>query len=271
MFFIFFFLFQVFATARVVLVSDVDDTIKVSHVLDPDSAIGNALKTGNVFRGMPYLYAMIGQYNRGAAFFYLTNAPQLVFDRVHGRFLMQNDFPGGYLLLRRDIRDKEHKIRNLREIVSYHRGSTFVLIGDNGERDPAFYHQIRQEFPSERFIVFIREAYSSQHDEADDRGMRLFPGQIGFVTPLEIALKLEEEGLFHPELTEMLEQHYVPITLQNAIQEDRNGETGVLSFPNWIDCRDFQIPMRLRMRQTQLTQALVKRIEYRCSIPPFDD
>lgn len=259
------------AAAKVVVVSDIDDTIKVSHVLDPDSAVGNALKVGNVFRGMSYLYSLIQASHHQTQFFYLTNAPQVGFDRIHARFLEIHEFPNGDLLLRRNITDNEHKIRSLRKIVDDNSGAQFILIGDNGERDPAFYNQIRLERPNENFTVFIREVYSSQHDEEDDRGMRLFPGQIGFVTPIEISLVLNQLNLLHPVFVDLLEQSYVPITLIEAANEDDDGETGTLSFPNWKDCRDFEIPHVLKMRQTALAEALIRRIESRCSIPPFDD
>ncbi len=270
-FFLFSFVFVLICQGKVVVVSDIDDTIKVSHVLDPDSAVGNALKVGNVFRGMAYLYTLIESYNNQTEFYYLTNAPKAGFDRIHGLFLSIQNFPNGQLLLRQNIRDKEHKIRSLRSIVDRNKGAHFILIGDNGERDPAVYEQIRKERPREKFITFIREAYSSQHDEEDDRGMRLFPNQIGFVTPVEISLNLLANNLFHPVLVDLLEEHYTPVTLIEAEKEDDDGETGTLSFPNWIDCRDYKIPELLKMRQTPLAMALIERIQQRCSVPPFDD
>jgi hypothetical protein len=220
---------------------------------------------------MSFLYSLIKDSHEQIHFFYLTNAPQLGFDRVHGLFLKVHDFPQGTLLLRRNINDQEHKIRNLRKIVDENPGAHFILIGDNGERDPAFYHQIRLERPNENFTVFIREAYSSQHEEPDDRGMRLFPGQIGFVTPIEISLVLSEKKLLPLALVDLLEEYFTPVTLIEASKEDMDGETGTLSFPNWKDCRDFLIPDVLKLRQTALAEALIRRIEMRCSIPPFDD
>lgn len=267
------FLITVLATvtqAQVIVVSDIDDTIKVSHVLDPDSAVGNSVKVRNLFRGMPQLYQEILSQNPNTPFYYLSNAPKLL-RPLHAEFLSLNQFPDGALLLRRSLRDHTHKITSLRAIISAQKPQVLILFGDNGEKDPLVYEQIKMEFPQLRMITFIREAYSSQHDEDDDRGMRLFPGQIGFVSPLDIALRLQAEGLLPEASVRAIEESYVPETMAAAADEDDDGETGTLSFPNWQDCRDFQVPDLLRKRETSLAEALVRRIEYRCSIPPFDD
>lgn len=265
------FSFQVTALANLVVVSDIDDTIKVSHVLDPDSVASNSLRVGNVFRGMTQLYNLIAQKNKSTKFYYLTNAPKAGFSKIHGLFLWVHQFPKGELLLRQDIRDQNHKIRSLRKIFQRHPEAQFVLIGDNGEKDPLVYKQIKLENPQAQVLTFIREAYSSKHSEPDDRGMRLFPGQNGFVTPLEISLGLQLNGILNVQAVSQLEYFYVPPTLQSAREEDADGDTGTLSFPSWIDCRDFKIPEYLKMRQTKLTQLLIQRILQRCSVPPFDD
>jgi hypothetical protein len=145
------------------------------------------------------------------------------------------------------------------------------MIGDNGERDPLVYNQIRKEFPEIKMITFIREAYSSQHKEEDDRGTRLLEGQIGFVTPTEIALKLQSENFLSANQVNVLEYYYAVPTVAQAKEEDDDGETGTLSFPNWIDCRDHQASELLRGRTTVWAQQLVARIQQRCSVPPFDD
>lgn len=259
------------ASAQLVVVSDIDDTIKVSHVLDPDSAVGNSSKVGNLFRGMPELYQQIRLHSPGVRFFYLSAAPEALMRRFHSAFLEKNSFPSGTLLLRRGLQGSTHKITSLRRIAAEQRPTQMILLGDNGEKDPEIYEQFQKEFPQISMRIYIREAYSSQHEESDDRGSRLRPGQTPFVTPMEIALDLKEKGFLVEAQVQSLETSYIPSTLQRAQDEDRDGETGILSFPNWQDCRDFVIPETLKRRNTQLFQSLVLRIQSRCSVPPFDD
>ena len=263
------FTFQSFA--QTVVVSDVDDTIKVSHVLDPDSAVGNSLKVGNVFRGMSELYTEIKSYQPTAQFYYVTNAPERLFTNIHGIFLKIHNFPAGRLVLRKSLSDKNHKVHSIRKIIELENPETLILIGDNGERDPIVYNQIQNEFPEIKIITFIREAYSSKHEEEDDRGTRLFKDQIGFVTPTEIALKLQAENFLTSHQVDNLESNFVEPTLSQAKQEDDDGETGTLSFPNWVDCRDHQASQLLMERSSVWAQRLVVRIQERCSVEPYDD
>lgn len=249
----------------IVLVSDIDDTIKVSHVLDGDGIIRNALRLGNVFRGMPLLYRELVRANRNSHVYYLTNAPEVPFSKIHGRFLSQNSFPGGRILLRPDIRDEEFKIDSLRQLARLHPRAVFILIGDNGERDPLFYAQFAQEFPQTRSLVFIREVYSSFHSDRDERGTRLQPGQIGFVTPVEIALYLKEVQLLSERQVQIIEQSYIPETLRRSWMEDRDGDEGELSFPKWQDCRDHRLSPLVAERRSGLTSKLVQRIQERCT------
>ncbi len=257
--------------SQTVVVSDVDDTIKVSHVLDLDSAAGNSLKVGNVFRGMSELYSEIRNFQPMTQFYYLTNAPERPFSNIHGIFLKIHNFPVGRLVLRKSLRDKNHKVNSLRNIIELENPKVLILIGDNGERDPAVYNQIKNEFPEIQILTFIREAYSSKNKEEDNRGTRLFKDQIGFVTPTEIALKLQKENFLSSGQVDSLEFQFAVPTLSQAAEEDDDGETGTLSFPNWIDCRDHQASELLRDRSSVWARQLVARIQERCSVRPFDD
>ena len=141
------FLIWSLAGAQIAVISDIDDTIKVSHVLDRSDSVSNAFRTHNVFRGMPQLYQLLASSFPEAEFFYLTNAPRVLMEDSHSRFLRQNQFPRGHLLLRESLSDSEHKIRTIRRILSRPGWRAVILIGDNGERDPQIYAQAVKEFP----------------------------------------------------------------------------------------------------------------------------
>ena len=48
-----------YAQAQTVLVSDIDDTLKISHVLDWADAAGNLVQMGNHFLGMSQVYNLL--------------------------------------------------------------------------------------------------------------------------------------------------------------------------------------------------------------------
>ena len=249
--------------AKVVVVSDIDDTIKVSNVLDKSSAIENSNRTDNIFYGMPELYHAI-QQTTGAKLFYLSNAPKGLMSYYHRQLLTQNNFPEGTLLLRGNVLSKTHKIKSIREIVKNENPTTLILIGDNGEHDPEVYAQAKKEFPSLKIHTYIRMAYSQLSEE--DQGTVLQQGQIGFVTPIEIALSLSENSFVTDEQINLLEAHFVPF----AMNQQPELMTGTLAFPAWQDCRDHSVPDSLLQRQTDLGQHLLAHILLRCSVAGLD-
>lgn len=220
---------------------------------------------------MPELYSEIRNFQPMTQFYYVTNAPERPFTNIHGIFLKIHNFPVGRLILRKSLSDKNHKVNSIRKIIELENPQTLILIGDNGERDPAVYNQIRNEFPEIKVLTFIRQAYSSKNKEEDNRGTRLFKDQIGFVLPTEIALKLQKENFLSISQVDILEYFFALPTLSQAKKEDDDGETGTLSFPNWIDCRDHQASELLIGRSSVWARQLVARIQARCSVPPFDD
>lgn len=263
-------LFCGLAEARLAVISDIDDTIKVSHVLDKSDALKKAFRTQNLFRGMNVLYREIARLNRDAQFYYVTNAPKQLMYRSHAQFLTQHKFPNGALLLREDIQSNTHKVDTIRRILNDPKIKFVLYIGDNGERDPEIYAQMRKEFPTIPAITYIRQAYSVRSDNNEDKGQPLHPGQIGFMTPVEISDALTQIGFLTSHQVKNVEAAFVPKTIQYSIIEDRSGDDGILSFPRWIDCRDFTIPESLK-RPGYLRGLLLRRLMQRCSIPAIED
>ncbi len=256
-------LLSVFTQAKTILISDIDDTIKVSNVLDKSSAIENSNRTDSVFYGMPQLYQLI-QKNTNAKLYYLSNAPKALMTYYHREFLIKNQFPNGGLMLRDNVFSKTHKIKSIRSIIRSEKPTTLILIGDNGEHDAEVYNQAKQEYPKLRIHTYIRQAYSAHLGK--DRGSVLFPQQMGFVSPMEIALSLQEKTLVNSSQVNALESYFVPL----ALHQSPDQMAGALAFPGWQDCRDFIIPNSLRERQTSLGQQLLWFILKRCSIPGID-
>lgn len=186
------------AFAKTLIVSDVDDTIKVGHVLNLTESAKRALDYKTHFFGMPSLFQLIKSESK-AQLAYVTNAPAFVMKEVHQKFLTFNRFPlGDYFP--RDLRvDKfQHKFNTIVRLVEKVNPSTLILIGDNGELDPEVYLQIRRKFHGEkmRVITYIRTLYS---DRGDEKGVEPKVGQLGFVSPFEIALDLEEKKIVSTE------------------------------------------------------------------------
>lgn len=258
--------------AKPLLVSDVDDTIKVSYVLEKHSVTANAFMMKNVFMGMPDLYQRI-QSNTKSDVKYLSNAPTKFVGRLHRKFLRKNKFPKGDLVTRSfyEIRKgSEHKVNSLRKFITDNNPESMILIGDNGEKDTEVYHQIATEFPEVEMHTFIRQAYSSV-GHSENFAKPLEENQRPFVSSIEIAAELYQLGILTQEdLTE-----HILLTAPDIIKEDHERERGrPMAFPEWYDCRDFKIesvPLLVDQQAQEFIQAYVEKVNYRCLREPFDD
>lgn len=164
-------------------ISDIDDTFLVSHVtrfwrkfyllLTKDPA------TRKPFQGVVDFYRML---NRGVTsepnpFFYVSSSEWNLYEFLL-RFMKFHRLPKGVLQLR-DIkeglwdfldgshRDHDHKRHKIERILHLHPGRSFILLGDNGQHDPAIYAQVAQGFPKQVKAVYIRAVKHSNHKKAE--------------------------------------------------------------------------------------------------------
>lgn len=260
---------SLFAEGPRILVSDIDDTIKVSHVLDKDSTVANAFTRKNAFLGMPELYQALKAEGRIDRVLYLSNAPVWLMYPFHKKFLKRTGFPVDGLLLRKDIRDSDHKVNALRQLIRTAQPSELVLIGDNGEEDTTKYAKIAKEFPDLKITTFIHLAYS-QRGFKGSIGKPLESEQIPFATSLDLGAKLLEQEFLSPKAYESLIEYVTPIALSESDYVERGKQ---MIFPAWFDCRDFSLePLPVTSSaQENLVQAIEERIRNRCARQPFED
>jgi hypothetical protein len=157
------------------VISDIDDTVKESNVLDRDELLANAfLRPYQPVEGMPELYeSWAGQ---GVAVHYVTAGPWQLYPALW-QFIEGCGFPGVEIQMR-DLRVKDrtvlsffqdsqpYKIERIREILRRFPGRRFVLVGDSGEHDPEVYGAVAAEFPERVRGIFIR-AVRAEHLERE--------------------------------------------------------------------------------------------------------
>lgn len=252
--------------AKTILISDIDDTVKISHVLDTSEAVKNAFKTGNLFAGTNVLYHGVKSQDNSIKFFYVSNAIQALMQNSHAEFLSKNKFPAGLLSLRASPWDKSFKLTEISRIIKTEKPDTVVLIGDNGEKDPVIYAQIVKKYPTIRFITYIHQDYFTQSRE--DQGAALQPGQIGYVTSWDLLLQLRQQNLINDDFAREFLRGFADIFLPESGHE----KEGVLVIPAWIDCRDFVWTANDKDFAGSQDHGLVKeRILNRCSHEAIED
>nr|WP_245354361.1 phosphatase domain-containing protein [Brachybacterium sacelli] len=159
--------------AAVGLVSDIDDTVMVTWLPRPLLAFWNAFvvhqSSRQVVPGMPMLYQRLARQHPGMPVMYLSTGAWNVFP-VLKRFLYKNGYPDGALLLTDwgptntgfFRSGRAHKERALRRLVADFPGMRWVLVGDDGQHDPAIYADFASELPDHVEAILIRQLTESE-------------------------------------------------------------------------------------------------------------
>jgi len=157
------------------VISDIDDTIKITEILAGAKAV-----IRNTFfcdfaavPGMAKMYRELGD----AAFHYVSGSPYQLYRHLAAfLFKAETGFPEGTFHLKtirtnllsaaswEDLQDLvgEHatfnqKIAQISEIMARFPGRKVILIGDSGEKDPEVYREIQKKFPAQVEEIRIRD------------------------------------------------------------------------------------------------------------------
>ncbi|WP_192345833.1 App1 family protein [Algoriphagus sp. Y33] len=164
------------------IISDVDDTIiptgamRMMEMLK--TTFAKNAHTRVPFPGVAAFYKALQKGTDGIEsnpFFYVSSSPWNLYDFLH-ELLQIHHIPKGPLMLR-DIglsrtqlisgSHSEHKLEQIRHILSTYSGLPFILIGDSGQEDPAIYLEVVREFPGRILMIFIRDVHASRHAYAE--------------------------------------------------------------------------------------------------------
>jgi phosphatidate phosphatase APP1 len=158
------------------IVSDVDDTIKISNVLDKQELLKNTfVREFQPVEGMAAAYD--GWADAGAAFHYVSGSPRQLYTDLDA-FRAKSGFPAGSFHLRRlrwkdlsSIREfvsapEQYKIGTIETIMKACPERKFVLVGDSGEKDPEVYGELARRRPDQVAMIAIRNITDSTLDDA---------------------------------------------------------------------------------------------------------
>lgn len=154
----------------VTVISDIDDTIKISNVLDKQALLANTfLEPYATTPGMPALYEQLAA--EGYHFHYVSASPWQLWPSL-GPFITEH-YPQGTVAMR-NFRLKDgsfveflakssyaFKVRAISRIITRYWDHQFILIGDSGECDPEIYSQMAQWFPGSVKLIMIRKVAGS--------------------------------------------------------------------------------------------------------------
>ncbi len=158
-----------FQKAEIGIISDIDETILVTHTRNSLKKIKTLLTKNaykrNAVKEMREFYISISD-NRHP-FFYVSNSEANLYPMIR-LFLEHNHFPTGPIFLkpfvkwsslfkRKTNKGREgHKKEKIRFLLNSYPDMSFILIGDDSQKDPEIYGDIAREAPDRIKHIYIR-------------------------------------------------------------------------------------------------------------------
>jgi phosphatidate phosphatase APP1 len=148
------------------VISDIDDTIRISHVRDRAALLrGTFVEPFRPVEGMADVYRA---WNRGGAqFHYLSATPWQLYVPI-ATFADTHGFPKGTFHLR-DFRWRDrsffnvftspdrYKMRTIEPLLRQLPRRRFILAGDSGQHDPEVFGELARRYPRQVRRIFIRD------------------------------------------------------------------------------------------------------------------
>lgn len=153
------------------VISDIDDTIKISEVRDREALLLNTFcRPFRAAPGMPELYCEWEK--RGWQFHYVSASPWQLYLPL-AEFTGEAGFPAGTFHMK-DFRVKDstflallsdpqaYKSKVITPLFERFPDRQFVLVGDSGEKDPEVYGLLARKFPKQVSAILIRNVTHEQ-------------------------------------------------------------------------------------------------------------
>eukprot|EP00591_Stephanopyxis_turris_P011452 CAMPEP_0195531754 /NCGR_PEP_ID=MMETSP0794_2-20130614/36254_1 /TAXON_ID=515487 /ORGANISM="Stephanopyxis turris, Strain CCMP 815" /LENGTH=340 /DNA_ID=CAMNT_0040663673 /DNA_START=109 /DNA_END=1127 /DNA_ORIENTATION=- len=149
------------------IVSDIDDTVKITNYLDKKEFYKNTfLKEFQAVPGMAqYFHKCKSQYEN-CCFHFVSASPYQLFEQLSDFFQLEGFPLATFHLKRIRVKDKtllqlfadpqDYKIRQIEPLLKTFPNRKFIFIGDSGEKDPEIYTELFQKYPSQIDKVLIR-------------------------------------------------------------------------------------------------------------------
>ena len=156
-----------------IIVSDIDDTILVSHSTQTLKKL-RLMLFKNAFDRMPFegvadFYHALKKGktgNENNPFFFVSSSEWNLYDLLDD-FFTHHNITKGFLMLRKlnysiykfwksGGGNHEHKYEKIKDLMRFYPSQQFILIGDSGQRDPEIYKRLALEFPDRVEAIYIR-------------------------------------------------------------------------------------------------------------------
>ncbi len=174
------------ATARTVVVSDIDDTVMHTGVANKAAMLWRLFvedaESRTAFPGVAHLYRALhagASGCEGNPMLYVSRAPWGIYEILEA-FFQRHDIPVGPILFLREWgvrwksplprRAADHKRLLIEAMMRLYADMPFVLIGDSGQHDPEVYRRIAERYKGRVKAVYIRDVAARGPERAAEVG-----------------------------------------------------------------------------------------------------
>lgn len=164
------------------IVSDVDDTILISHATQALKKLRLILtknsKTRLPFVGVASFYKALQTGNPSDncnPIFYVSSSEWNLYDFLEdfcdvrnipkGPFLLQELKTSLWKLMKSGGGTHSHKKDKVLHLMEVYPDQKFILIGDSGQRDAELYQSIAEQYPDRILSIYIRDVSKAKHSE----------------------------------------------------------------------------------------------------------
>lgn len=169
--------------SNIQIVSDLDDTIKITNSNNLGRALGNGLFSKKVFAGTSELYENLKHLGD---IHILSASPKFFLNKTK-KLLQKHNIQYKSLTLRNISKEKDvfaYKYRNIVKLIDENPSTKLILIGDNAGEDHKVYQRVKMLYPNNVANIYIRKVSV----EPVERGI------IEFITTAEIAAAEHSNG-----------------------------------------------------------------------------
>ena len=170
------------------IISDIDDTIKVTNYLDKKEFYKNTfLREFREVPGMKELFDKCHSKYDSCFFHYVSASPYQLFEELNNFFEKVGFPPATYHLKRIRVKDKtllqlfadpkDYKLGQIEPILKTFPDRKFILVGDSGEKDPEVYAELFRRYPDQIEKIWIRNvnnANATRMEGVDPQRWRYF-------------------------------------------------------------------------------------------------
>ena len=158
---------HIVAQEGVSVISDIDDTIKISNVLNKKELVRNTLLRS--FKAVPHMPEVYQKWEKlGAKFHYVSGSPWQLYPDLR-QFFLDSEYPlGSFHLKKFRIKDSsivkflksnqlKYKSAIIEKIIDRFPKRKYILVGDTGEMDATVYAHIAEKYPKQIIAICVRD------------------------------------------------------------------------------------------------------------------